>query len=90
MPAEALAKAGSFGGFRRSFDRCHGCHAVALHRQACFALIIRDRVETLARLFSGLGRGPMDPTGSTALFDPSATILARMDPLSPDDHARGG
>ncbi len=27
MPAEASAKAGSFGGFRRSFDRCHGCPA---------------------------------------------------------------
>ena len=31
MPAEALAevgaKAGSFGGFRRSFDRRHGCPA---------------------------------------------------------------
>lgn len=31
MPAEALAKAGSFGGFRRSVDRRHGCYAVGLH-----------------------------------------------------------
>ncbi len=31
VSAEALAKAGSFGGFRRSFDRRHGCEAVGLH-----------------------------------------------------------
>ncbi len=32
MPAEALAKAGCFGGFRRSSHRRHGCEAVALHK----------------------------------------------------------
>ncbi len=31
VPTEALAKVGSFGGFRRSFDRRRGCQAVGLH-----------------------------------------------------------
>ena len=31
VPAEALAKEGCFGGFRRSPDRRHGCEAVGLH-----------------------------------------------------------
>ena len=33
VPAEALAKEGCFGGFRRSPNRRHGCEAVGLHRR---------------------------------------------------------
>ncbi len=47
---EASAKAGSFGGFRRSFDRCHGCPAYVAR------LLRRSRLKPWGSTFRGFSK----------------------------------